>query len=209
MNFLNVFEGWKSCMRKEKGEWLIKTSKAGCAGCSRLRRRHPTLLQHIQQPGELTSPRPSLLSPGNTGCIHIRLRCLHIAVYTLQSSITNQPKKPPFGYAVHIAAFPLIWATHAGASCELLKFNFLFVAKQRSSIFYSPPPNLPQWNFLWTNYFRPREGRWKLPRLQKYFQHNGIFLFFFLKKSLQTDLKLPFFPIKGKGFLFTTLRMKT
>lgn len=94
MNFLNIFEGWKSCMRKEKGEWLIKTSKAGCAGCSRLRRRHPTLLQHIQQPGELTSPRPSLLSPGNTGCIHIRLRCLHIAVYTLQSSITNQPKNP-------------------------------------------------------------------------------------------------------------------
>lgn len=120
---------------------------------------------------------------------------LHIAVFHYKSA-----EKPPFGYAVHIAAFPLIWATHAGASCELLKFNFLFVAKQRSSIFYSPPlpPDLPQWNFLWTNYFRPREGRWKLPRLQKYFQHNGIFLFIFFKKKPPNWFKVAILPHKRK-----------
>lgn len=131
---------------------------------------------------------------------------LHIAVFHYKS-----PEKPPFGYAVHIAAFPLIWATHAGASCELLKFNFLFVAKQRSSIFYSPPPPPTSPSGIFYELIISGLGKvdGSCQDCRNIFNTMGYFYLFFLKKSLQTDLKLPFFPIKGKGFLFTTLRMKT
>lgn len=120
-----MFEGWESCLRTERGEWLIKATEQRQSGLfPHAHLRHPTSLYPVQQAGCFGFPQNVLYS-GNTEHIPIRAGCLHPAV----SCYKPAAKPHPVMLHTHIALFP----QSSAAFHELLKFCFLSVAKQQSS----------------------------------------------------------------------------
>lgn len=170
-----MFEGWESCLRTERGEWLIKATEQRQSGLfPHAHLRHPTSLYPVQQAGCFGFPQNVLYS-GNTEHIPIRAGCLHPAV----SCYKPAAKPHPVMLHTHIALFP----QSSAAFHELLKFCFLSVAKQQSSSLKKK--KIPT-EFL-CELIVFSECRWKQPvwvSLQKYFPtQRAIFHSWIFEKS--------------------------